>query len=82
MEITGNQLRAARALRGWQQRDLAEAAGIGIATIERMEASGSEIIESRDTTIAKVIEALEASGVTFTGGELSLGVKMALKRRK
>lgn len=82
MEITGNQLRAARALRGWQQRDLAEAAGIGIATIERMEASGPAVIESRDTTIAKVIGALEGAGVTFTGGELSLGVKLALKRKK
>lgn len=81
MEITGNQLRAARSLLGWQQQELADAADVGLATIERMEAWGAKPIEARESTLGKVIDALAAASVTFTGGE-SIGVKLAPKRRK
>ena len=37
MAITGTQLRAARKAKGWTQQELAKRAGIGIATVERME---------------------------------------------
>ncbi|MFQ5764104.1 MAG: helix-turn-helix domain-containing protein, partial [Rhodospirillales bacterium] len=37
--ITSTQMRAARALLGWDQKDLAQASGLSLPTIQRMEAS-------------------------------------------
>jgi len=37
--LESKQIRAARALLGWRQEDLSKAAGIGTATIQRIEKS-------------------------------------------
>jgi predicted transcriptional regulator len=41
--ITANQLRAARALLGVDQKTLAEMAGVSLPTIQRMEASEGDV---------------------------------------
>ncbi len=66
MLTTGNQLRAARALAGVDQKWLAGAAGVAINTIRNMEARGPEPITSGVLTVRKVQAALEAAGVEFT----------------
>ncbi len=58
------QLKAARALIGWEQKDLAEAAGVAIGTVRRME-SGEGNIRGNVETVRRVQAALEAGGIEF-----------------
>lgn len=64
--MTAAQLRAARALLGLDQRQLAERAGVSVPTIQRMEASDGFVRGVVDT-LTKVIEALEREGVELIG---------------
>ena len=64
--ITSAQVRAARALLGIDQRQLAEMAGLSLPTIQRMEASDGQVRGIIDT-LMKVIEALDAAGVELIG---------------
>ena len=64
--ITGNQIRAGRALIKWSANDLANASGIGITTIRRLEVI--EGIPSAQTRIlAGIKKTLEDNGVEFIG---------------
>jgi transcriptional regulator with XRE-family HTH domain len=60
--ITAAQLRAARALVGLDQRALAEASGLSVPTIQRMEASEG-VIRGNVDSLMKLIGALDAAGV-------------------
>ncbi len=60
--ITALQLRAARALLGMDQRALAEAAGLSVPTIQRMEAS-EDVVRGNVDSLVKLIAALEAAGI-------------------
>ncbi|MCG6970824.1 MAG: helix-turn-helix transcriptional regulator [Gammaproteobacteria bacterium] len=60
--ITAAQMRAARALLGMDQRQLADAAGISLPTIQRMEGSDGQVRGNVDSLV-KVVEALERAGV-------------------
>jgi transcriptional regulator with XRE-family HTH domain len=60
--ITAAQLRAARALAGFDQRQLAELAGLSVPTIQRMEASDG-VVRGNVDSLTKLIEALNAAGV-------------------
>ena len=60
--ITSQQMRAARALLGIDQRQLAELARLSPPTIQRMEASGGQVRGVVDTLV-KVVTALEAAGI-------------------
>jgi len=62
--ITGAQLRAARALIRWTAQDVAEEAGIGLATVRRAEGTDGAV----QMTVGNqrlVRQALEAAGVEF-----------------
>jgi transcriptional regulator with XRE-family HTH domain len=60
--IAAAQLRAARALLGMDQRALAEASGLSLPTIQRMEASDG-VIRGQVDSLMKLIAALDAAGV-------------------
>ncbi len=60
--ITAPQLKAARALLGIDQRQLAEACGLSLPTIQRMEASEG-IIRGHVDSLVKLISALDALGL-------------------
>lgn len=64
--ITSQQMRAARALLGIDQRQLAELAGLSLPTIQRMEASNGQVRGVVDTLV-KVIGALEGAGIELLG---------------
>ena len=64
--ITSAQMRAARALAGIDQRQLAELSGVSLPTIQRMEASEGNVRGVIDTLI-KVVEAFERAGVELIG---------------
>ena len=64
MPITTRQAKAARALLAWSQEDLAQASGVSIPTVKRLEADDGPIGGRADTG-AKLQAALEAAGVIF-----------------
>jgi predicted transcriptional regulator len=64
--ITSQQMRAARALLGIDQRELAALAGVSLPTIQRMEASDGQVRGVVDT-LMKVIAALEGAGIELIG---------------
>jgi len=62
--ITAAQLRAARALAGIDQRQLAKRSGLSVPTIQRMEASDG-VIRGNVDSLMKLIDALSASGIAL-----------------
>lgn len=64
--ITAAQLRAARALLGIDQRQLAELAGLSVPTIQRMEASDG-VIRGNVDSLMKLIAGLESAGIELIG---------------
>ncbi len=62
--LTAAQMRAARALVGMEQKALADASGVSLPTIQRMEASNG-VVRGVIETLMKVMSALEAAGVEF-----------------
>jgi transcriptional regulator with XRE-family HTH domain len=72
------QLRAARALTGLSQAEVAEAAGVSIPTLKRAEAGGS--IKVAEDTIAAIAKALERAGVEFIA-ENGGGAGVRMKKR-
>jgi predicted transcriptional regulator len=64
--ITSAQMRAARALLGIDQRQLAAMASLSLPTIQRMEASLGQVRGNIDT-LMKVIKALDGAGIELIG---------------
>jgi hypothetical protein len=78
MLITGNQLKAARALVGVDQAWVAKAANVAINTVRNMESRGGKPITSGAVTVRNVQLALESAGVEFINGGQP-GVRMGRK---
>jgi predicted transcriptional regulator len=79
--ISVRQMKAARALVGWSQSDLAEASGVSEPTIARLESEDGPI-GGRIETSKKLIAALEKAGIEFieeNGG--GLGVRLRKAKR-
>jgi transcriptional regulator with XRE-family HTH domain len=80
--LTAAQMKAARALVGMEQKALAEASGVSLPTIQRMEASNGTVrgvIES----LTRVMAALEAAGVEFINeGAASSGGGRGVRLRR
>jgi transcriptional regulator with XRE-family HTH domain len=80
--LTAAQIRAGRALLRWSAQELADKAGIGISTVQRME--GAEGVPTASgKNLEAVQRALEAAGVEFiaeNGG--GPGVRLAKKKGK
>jgi transcriptional regulator with XRE-family HTH domain len=64
--LTGEQVRAARAMLDWEQSELAERANISVKTVKRMEATSGHI-DAR--SIYSVKTALERAGIEFLDGD-------------
>jgi len=77
------QLRAARALLGWRQEDVAEAAKISVATIRRIETQEGPLM-GYVSTLLKIQTALEQAGIQFIDEDEmgGFGVRMAKKKKK
>jgi transcriptional regulator with XRE-family HTH domain len=68
--IAAAQLRAARALLGIDQRQLAALAGLSVPTIQRMEASEG-VIRGNVDSLMKLIGGLEAAGIELIAAGVS-----------
>ena len=77
--ISSRQIKAARALLGWNGQDLADKSGVGVATLRRYEAQDG--IPSANTFVLKAIkDCLEEAGVVFSGDPVkSPGVSLNQK---
>ena len=64
--ITGPQMRAARALLGIDQRELAQRSGLSLPTIQRMEASEG-VVRGNVDSLMKLVDALVAGGIELIG---------------
>ena len=74
------QIRAARALLDWSQTKLARSAGIGLATLQRIEQS-DRILKGNFAAVLKIQRVLEGAGISFTddaAGEI--GVRLLKKK--
>lgn len=66
--LTGAQLKAARALLGINQRQLADISGLSLPTVQRMETS-DDVVRGNVDSLMKVVEALETAGVEIIGSD-------------
>jgi len=79
--ITSSQMRAARAMLGIDQKQLADLAGVSVPTIQRMEASDGNV-RGVISTLTKVVEALDAAGVELIGeGMPSVGTGRGVRMK-
>ena len=61
--MNGRQIQAARALIGWSQAELAEAAGVSVPTVKRAE--GAAKLKASNAALEAMQMALETAGVQF-----------------
>ena len=59
-------MRAARALLGFDQRELAQRSGLSLPTIQRMEASEG-VVRGNVDSLMKLVDALSANGIELIG---------------
>jgi transcriptional regulator with XRE-family HTH domain len=79
-KVSIKQIKAARELLGWSQETMAEASGVSIPTIKRLEADGDEL-GGRPETGEKIMAALARAGIVFTNGD-EPGVKLRKAKGK
>lgn len=81
--ITAPQMRAGRALLGLDQRALADAAGLSLPTIQRMEASDGHV-RGNVESLVRVVEAFEQLGVVMIAedSEVGRGVRFSKVRER
>lgn len=83
LKVSIRQVKAARALLGWSQDDLANAAKVSIPTIKRLEASDGPL-GGRGETADRIVSAIRAAGVEFideNGGGSGVRLRKPLKKK-
>ena len=76
--LTAPQLRAARALLGWKQEELARKAKIGLATIQRLE-KGPGPLMAHVSTVVKLEACLKKAGILFMEADHAGGAGVRLQ---
>jgi predicted transcriptional regulator len=82
LKVSIRQIKAARALLGWSQDDLAKKSGISAPTVKRLEAVDGDL-GGRAETGEALVAALQEAGVEFiaeNGG--GAGVRIAKRPRR
>jgi transcriptional regulator with XRE-family HTH domain len=67
--MTSEQVRAARMLLRWEQKELARKSGISLPTIKRLESQPGTLSAYADT-IAAIRKAFEDQGIEFLNGDM------------
>jgi transcriptional regulator with XRE-family HTH domain len=81
--VTTRQIKAARALLGWSQADLAKRSGVSEPTVARLESMDGEL-GGRELTAEKIRAAIEGAGVLFideNGGGSGVRLRKRSKQR-
>lgn len=79
--LHSGQIRAARALLGWRQEDVAQVADIGLATIRRLE-RGEGLLKGNVSTAAKIKAAFERAGIQFIDDDEAGGIGLRMTKKK
>jgi predicted transcriptional regulator len=66
--FTARQMKAARALLGWEQKKLAELSGVSLPTIKRMELYAGRV-GGHARNVYAVLDAFERAGIEFLNGD-------------
>lgn len=77
-DVTVRHVKAARALLGWSQEELAKRSGVSLPTIKVRESAGG-LIGGYPETAELIVAALERAGIEFSNGG-SPGVRLKAKR--
>jgi transcriptional regulator with XRE-family HTH domain len=83
LKVSIRQIKAARALLGWSQDQLATAAKVSIPTIKRLE-SHDGLLGGRAATGEKIEAALRKAGVEFideNGGGMGVRLRKSMPKR-
>ncbi len=80
LKVSIRQIKAARALLGWSQNDLAKHSGVSAPTVKRLEAAEGDI-GGRAETGESLVAALQKAGVASGREVTGLGVSTCLKKR-
>ena len=64
MAISSEQIRAARALLRWEQKDLAAASKVSLPSIKRLEGQPG-ILAAQPRTVDALVDALQNAGIVF-----------------
>lgn len=81
LKVSIRQIKAARALLGWSQEELAASATVSLPTVKRLEAEDG-LLGGRSETADKIRGALEIAGIEFideNGG--GAGVRLSKPKR-
>jgi predicted transcriptional regulator len=71
--MTSEQMRAARALKRWDQSDLAQASGVSLPSIKRLESKPGEVA-AQHSTVTALRRAFEEAGIVFlSDGDTTAG---------
>jgi transcriptional regulator with XRE-family HTH domain len=73
--LTSEQIRAARALLGWPARELAQRAGVHVATVQRMERARGAL-HGTVASLTRIERALTAAGIEFIEDDAGVGVRL------
>jgi len=74
--VTARQIRAARALLGWSQQELADRAIVSTNAVNRLERG---LVDSRTSTVSAVQRALVKGGIEFIPADVKgEGVRLSL----
>jgi transcriptional regulator with XRE-family HTH domain len=82
VNLTSEQIRAARMLLRWEQKDLADASGISLPSIKRLETQPG-LLSAHERTLTELRRALERAGVEFipeNGG--GAGVRLSKRSKR
>lgn len=64
MSISSEQIRAARALLRWEQKDLASASKVSLPSVKRLEGQPG-VLAAQPRTVEALVGALENAGIVF-----------------
>ena len=67
-------IRAARALLGWHQDELAKRSKVGLATIQRLERSPTGPVMAHVATVVKIAECFNGAGIEFIDADAAGGL--------
>jgi transcriptional regulator with XRE-family HTH domain len=79
--LTGEQIRAGRALARLEQVGLAQAAGLSLETIKRLERIRGPVVDANIRTLNALSNAFAALGIVFESGDESLVIRMTVNDR-
>lgn len=79
--MTGEQIRAARALLGWTASELSKRSGISYPTVQRLDATQGDV-GGRHTTIEALRTTLEGAGIQFLKlDDVSGGIGVSIRKQ-